>query len=277
MRLFDNKKGQEVTTSKVFYWLIGLIISIWLVFSIWGFGATFFASLTKTPYQLNEDLFISRVTNTCFSWTEQTTAQQSEVHPSIIDLSKISDTRIHECFVGEDILPTVTIDVRPLPTDPNAFQVRRAILLETDSKLSPLEIIKNMKPAPAQERYVLVKEVYHKEFCGLRKDALLEANKQNDCLFNMPVELSEDDFKAIEDCITDAVTLVPNNPNATCLLSLSAQAAKYNPQPKLSDFCYSKVGACTYQDFVADYKGICQVKTTTGKLMPAELKVTFYG
>ncbi len=279
MRLFDNKKGQDITTSKVFYWLIGLIISVLLVYSVWGFGATFFSSLTQTPPQLKEDLFTARVVNTCFSWAEQTTPQQTETHPNILDTSKITNSRLAECFTGQKLSPAVLITIKPLSSQ-STIQPTRVALVPPSARTAPFVYLQNKKPTLiGKPQYVLLKNIQHQQVCGLPSNALNKAKQQNDQLFNVAVELTEHDLQTIKQCIEQAWRSgsATGDPSAQCALTLPFPAQQYNSQPHLSDFCYSKAGACTYTDFLIDYKGNCKTTTTTQKeLIPATLQAIFY-
>ncbi|MCF7798746.1 hypothetical protein K9M74_02480 [Candidatus Woesearchaeota archaeon] len=274
MRLFTNKKGQEITTSKVFYWLVGLALAIMLVFSIWGFGASFFNSLTATPEILKEDLFIARITNTCFALTEQTTPTQTEQHPNIIDLSLVSNEHLHSCFIGEST-PAATVTIKPLSTTMPTFSSRRAVLFDDFSQTrTPVDALTGKKPRALQPRYVLAKEVYEEDLCEMRKNAISLAENQGDNLFQNHLLLKPEDFLAIKNSIEQCTYSGSNF--GPCSLKLSVSSTSYNPSPYLSDFCYSKEGPCTYNDFLIDYKGSCQTKASYGKTHPAELQVIFY-
>lgn len=277
MRLFANTKGQDITTSKVFYWLFGLAIAVFLVFSVWGFGETFFLSLTKTPDQLTEDLFIARIINTCFSWNEQTTPLLTETHPSILDLSKITSSRLATCFTGEKSVPFAVVDVKPLRK--GDFSSRRA-LLHPPTFTQPIEQrIAKQEPQLTPPRYVLVKGAHQQEVCNLKQDAITLANAQGDKLFfSEDSILSEQDFSAIETYLKSLAKINNGSTSSAMYLFLSLDIAQtaYNMQPTSTDFCYSKTGSCTYEDFITDYKGDCQTQTITTNLYPATIQVTFY-
>jgi hypothetical protein len=284
MRLFTTKKAQEITTSKAFYWLVGLLVAVALAYTLWGFGANFVATLTQTPEIVSQDLLIARLLNTCFSYEEQITPTQTKIRPSVLDMSKITNDRIAECFVGEAILPSVVVDVMPTKINPQAFSPQRAILTETHAQESLVAAMTRKTKQAEQTRYVLLQEINTLEVCGLCDYALVEANKQNDNLFYVPVLLTPEDFTAIESYIaelqriTDQILLrgYSTDQDIFPTLQLTASSEKYNAKPRLDDICYSKTTGCTYQDFLRDYKGDCQKQRVVGTLFPAVLTVNFY-
>jgi len=284
MRLFTTKKAQEVTTSKAFYWLIGLLVAVALAYAMWGFGANFVATLTQTPELVAQDLIIARLLNTCFSYEEQITPTQTRIRPSILDTSKITNQRIAECFVGEDILPSIAVDVTPSRINPQAFSLHRALLTETNAQESVAEAMAKKTKKAEQKRYILLQQIDTLQVCGLCDTALVEANKQNDDLFRVPLLLTPDDFIAIEHYLAELERVhaqinlrgYSTDQDIFPTLRLSVSSEKYNTQPQINDFCYSKTTGCTYQDFVRDYKGDCQERTITGSLVPGVLTVNFY-
>ena len=146
MIFFRTKKGQSGSgfdaSSSAFYWFVVLIpIVLVMVFFILLFGG-YVDSLSPIPENLEQDIIIARLTNTCF-------AKQNIngfLEANIIDIHKVNQTVLDACFSS-----------KPQPQ----FSMRLRYTYFDNSKSDVISLVMGGGESIIRTHYVLVDNTTH--------------------------------------------------------------------------------------------------------------------
>lgn len=99
MKIYNSKKGEgNIITSKSFHYMAIIFISLIMVTSSFLFTVSYIQSYLKLDKEFRNDVVLSRITNTCFSYVDRATSRN---YASEIDTNKFGESYLESCFSSE--------------------------------------------------------------------------------------------------------------------------------------------------------------------------------